>query len=75
MNSNDRISVLVKECPGRPIEVTAEVIAKKIHNVVLADRQVKIRKVVTNVNISIERVQNILREKLGMGELSTITCL
>ena len=36
----------------------------------LADRQVKIRKIANIVGISTERIQNILHEKLGMRKLS-----
>lgn len=46
----------------------------KIHDIVLADCWVKIREIADIVNISIERVQNILYEKLGIRELSTRGC-
>ena len=65
-----RTSVFDEERPGRPIEVSTEDMVNKIHDVVLADRRVKIREIADIVNISIERVQNILHEKLDMKKLS-----
>ena len=56
--------------PGHSIEVTTADMAKKIHDIVLADRRVKIREITDSVNISTERIQNILYEKLGMRKLS-----
>jgi len=47
-----------------------EDMVNKIHDIVLADCRVKIRVIADIVNISIERVQNILHEKLGMRKLS-----
>ena len=38
--------------------------------IVLADRRVKIREIANIVKISIERIQNILHETLGMKKLS-----
>ena len=43
---------------------------KKIHDIVLADCRVKITVTADIVDISTERIQNILREKLGMSKLS-----
>ncbi|XP_025991875.2 uncharacterized protein LOC113004055 [Solenopsis invicta] len=43
-----------------------------IHDIVLADRQVKIRKIANIVKISTERIQNVLRETLhekAIGEI------
>jgi len=65
-----RTSVFDEERLGCPIEVTTKDMVNKIHDIVLADRQVKIREIADIVNISIERVQNILHEKLGMRKLS-----
>jgi len=65
-----RTSVFDEERPGRPIEVTTEDMVNKIHDVVLADRRVKIREIADIVSISIERIQNILHEELGMKKLS-----
>ena len=44
------------------IEVTSEYMVKKIHNIVFADRRVKIREIADIVDISTERIQNILHE-------------
>lgn len=65
-----RTSVFDEERPGRPIEVTTEDMVNKIHDIVLADRRVKIREIADIVDISIERIQNILHKKLGMRKLS-----
>lgn len=65
-----RTSVFDEERSGRPIEVTTEDMVNKIHDIVLADRRVKIREIADIVHISIERIQNILHEKLGMRKLS-----
>ena len=58
------------EEPGRPIEVTTEDMVKKIHDIVLVDRRVKLREIADIVDISTERIQNILHEKFGMRKLS-----
>ncbi|XP_012060732.1 PREDICTED: uncharacterized protein LOC105623969 [Atta cephalotes] len=42
----------------------------KIHDIVLADRRVKIREIANIVKISTERIQNVLHETLGMKKLS-----
>ena len=60
-----RTSVFEEERPGRPIELTTEDMVKKIHYIVLADRRVKIREIADIVDISTERIQNILFEKLA----------
>ena len=39
------------------------------HDNVLADRRLKIREIADIVDISTERIQNILHEKLGMRKL------
>lgn len=65
-----RTSVFDEEHPGRPMEVTTEDMVNKIHDIVLADRRVKVREIADIVHISIERIQNILHEKLGMRKLS-----
>ena len=53
-------SVFDEKRPGHPIEVTT----------VLPDRRVKIREIADIVDISTERIQNILPEKSGMRKLS-----
>lgn len=65
-----RTSVFDEERPGRPVEVTTDEKINKVHDIVLADRRMKIREIAEMVNISIERVQNILHAKLGMRKLS-----
>ena len=65
-----RTSVFDEERPGCPIKVTTEDMVKKIHDIVLADRRVKFRKIAIIVDISTERIQNILHEKSGMRKLS-----
>ena len=48
---------------GRPIEVTTRDMVKEIHDIVLADRRVKIGEIADVYNISTERIQNILQER------------
>lgn len=55
---------------GRPKEVTTEEMINKIHDIVLNDRRVKVREISDMVNISKERVGNILHEVLNMKKLS-----
>jgi histone-lysine N-methyltransferase SETMAR len=55
---------------GRPKEVKTEEMIDKIHDIVLNDRRVKLREIVNIVNISYERVWNILNEHLHMKKLS-----
>ena len=56
--------------PGRPKEVTTEETVNKVHDIVLADRRLKLREIAEMVGISTERVHNILHEFLGMRKLS-----
>ena len=65
-----RTSVFDEQRSGRSIEVTTEDKVKKIHDIVLADRLVKIREIADIVDIATERIQNILHEKLGRRKLS-----
>ena len=65
-----RTSIFDEKRPGRPIEVTTEDMVNKIHDIVLADRRVKIREIANIVKISTERIQNVLHETLGMRKLS-----
>ena len=65
-----RTSVFDKERPGRPIEVTMGDMVKKINDIVLADRRVKIGEIADIVDISSKRIEYILHEKLGMRKLS-----
>lgn len=55
---------------GRPKEVTNEEIMNKIYDFVLEDRRVKITEIADIVNISTERVHNILHKYLVMRKLS-----
>ena len=41
-----------------------------IHDIVLADRRVKIKEIAGNANMSIKRVDNILHKKLVTRKLS-----
>lgn len=65
-----RTTVFDEDRSGRPIEVTTDDMVKKIENIVLADRRIKLREIVDAVNVSIERVQNILEEILDMKKVS-----
>lgn len=58
------------ERSGRPKEVTTEEMVNKIHDIVLADRRVKLREIAEMTGISMERVGNILHQELGMRKLS-----
>lgn len=55
---------------GSPNEVTTPETVTKIHDIVLEDRRAKLREVANFVNISYERVFNILHENLHMKKLS-----
>lgn len=55
---------------GRPKTATNEEMVDKVHDLVLADRRVKLREIVETTGISYERVQNIVHEHLGMRKLS-----
>lgn len=65
-----RTSIFDEDRPGRPVEVTTGDMVKKIENIVLSDRRIKLREIVDIVNVSIERVQHILEHKLGMKKVS-----
>lgn len=54
---------------GRPNEVTTPEMVTKIKNIVLQDRRLKLREIAHIVNISSERVFNILHEYLSMKKL------
>ena len=59
---------MVSKGPG--CAVTTEDMVKKFHDIVLADRRVKIGEIADIVDISIERIQNILHVNLDMRKLS-----
>ena len=65
-----RSSVFDEERTGCSIEITTADMVSKIHDIVLADRWVKIREIADTIDISTECIQNILHEKLGMRKLS-----
>ncbi|KAG5343257.1 SETMR methyltransferase, partial [Acromyrmex heyeri] len=55
---------------GRPIEAATPEIIDKIHDIILVDRQVKVRELVEVTGISHGTVISILHEQLGMKKLS-----
>ena len=55
---------------GAPKTATTEDNANKIHDLVLADRRLKVREVAETVGISKDCVGHILHEILGMRKLS-----
>lgn len=65
-----RTSVFDDPRPGAPKTATTEENVKKINNLVLADRRLKVREIADIVGISKDRVGNILHEILGMRKLS-----
>jgi len=67
-----RTSIFDEERLDHPIEVTTKNIVNKIHDIVLVDRQVKIKEIANIVKISTERIQNVLHETLGMKKLSAM---
>ena len=60
--NHDRTFVFNEERSGPPIEVTTKDMVKKIHDIVLADRRVKIRQIADILDNSIERIQDILHK-------------
>ncbi|XP_055308260.1 uncharacterized protein LOC129572342, partial [Sitodiplosis mosellana] len=54
---------------GRPNEVTTPEMIDKIHDLVLNHPKMKVREIVETVNVSYERVLNILHEHLHMNKL------
>ena len=66
----DRTFVFDEERPGRPIEMTTKDMVNKINDIVLADRRVKTTEIADIVDISTERIQNMLHENLDMRKLS-----
>ncbi|XP_035212046.1 uncharacterized protein LOC118186127 [Stegodyphus dumicola] len=65
-----RTSVFDEPCPGASKTATTEDNVTKAHDLVLADRQFKVRKIAETVGISKDRVGHILHEILGMRKLS-----
>ena len=66
-----RTSTETTPSPGRPNEITTPEMINKIHDIVLNDPKVKVRKIAEIVSISTEHVVNILRTHLYMRKLCT----
>jgi len=58
-------------CSGRSIEAATPEIIDKVHDIVLTNRQVKVRELVKTTSILHDTVILILHEQLGMKKLST----
>lgn len=54
---------------GRPKEATTPEIINKVHDMVLADRKLKVREIAEQVGISVERVFHILHDHCQMKKL------
>ena len=65
----DRTSVSDEPRPGATKTATTEDNVTKIHDLVLADRRLKVREIAETVGISKDRVGYILHEILGMRKL------
>jgi len=65
-----RTSVFDEPRPGTPKTDTTEDNVTQIHDLVLADRRLKIREIAEIVGMSKDRVAHILPEILGMRKLS-----
>jgi len=59
-----------KHRSGRPVEATTPEMINKIHDMVLSDRRIKVRKIVEATGISQGTVFSILHEKLGVKKIS-----
>lgn len=58
-----RTSVFDGHCPGRPISESTDDVENKIHDVVIDDRQIKVREIYNFDTISTERNPNILHKE------------
>ena len=65
-----RTSPIDAEHSGRPVEVAIPETIGKIRNMVLADRRLKVRQIVEAIGISHGSVVSILKDHLGMKNLS-----
>jgi len=65
-----RTSVFDVPRPGAPKTATTEDNVTKLHDLVLADRRLKIREIAEAVGLSKDRVDHILHEILGMRKMS-----
>ena len=63
---NGSTTVFDESRSGAPQTATTEENVTKIHDLVLADRRLKVRELAETVGISTERVSHILHEILGM---------
>ncbi|QQP40773.1 Putative mariner transposase [Caligus rogercresseyi] len=65
-----RTSTIDAERSGRPVEVATPETIQKIHDMVLADRRLKVREIVEAIGISHGSVVSILKDHLAMKNLS-----
>lgn len=65
-----RTSVFDDPRPGAPKTATTDDNVTKVHDLVLADRRLKVREIAETVGISKDRVGHIMHEILGMRKLS-----
>jgi predicted XRE-type DNA-binding protein len=54
---------------GRPFSATTPEIIEEVHDLLLDDRQMKVREIAETISISKERVGYILHEELDMKKL------
>ena len=64
-----RSSTEIIPSPGRPNEITTPEMISNIHDIILNDPKVKVRKIAEIVSISTERVVNILHTHFCMRNL------
>ena len=55
---------------GHPVEVTSEEMCQKLESVILADRQMKVSRLMEETGISAGAVWTIIHEKLDMAKVS-----
>jgi len=67
-----RTSVFDEPRPGGPKTATTEDNVTQIHDLVLADRRLRIREIAETVGMSKDRVDHILHEILGMRKLGAM---
>lgn len=56
--------------PGRPVSCTTDQNVKKVEDLILRDRRIKLWQIATEMGISKERVGNIVHDVLGMSKVS-----
>lgn len=64
-----RTSVIDEPRPGRPKTATTPEMINKVHDMVLADRKLKVREIAEQVGISVDRVFHILHDHCHMKKL------